>query len=263
MNRVEKQLEKMKAQQRVGLMTHVVVGYPNIETTRELVLMMVEEGVDMIELQIPFSDPLGDGPTIRVANTRSIENGTKTKDAFDLVRQLREEDGVEIPLLFMTYFNIVHHYGVEQFCKDAKEVGIDGLIVPDYPLNAEPHEHLEQFATNSDLMNTRFLSLDSSTERVASIADGAKGFFYCFAQRGVTGSRSDMEQELQQHLAGVRETVDLPLAVGFGISKGEHVATLKGYADMAIAGSSIIKAYEDGGAEGARELVRELVQGGK
>ncbi|MFA4831698.1 MAG: tryptophan synthase subunit alpha, partial [Patescibacteria group bacterium] len=243
MNFIDRRIQQIKKEQRPGIMTHVVAGYPNFEGTRELVLMMAAEGVDFVELQIPFSDPLGDGAVIRRANTAAIDNGFRVRDGFRLVKVLKQEDKIETPLLFMTYFNIVFNYGVEKFCRDAKDAGVRGLIVPDYTDEAEEHDHLRRYAREYDLHLIDFLALDSGAAAMTAVEKRARGFVYCFSRRGVTGAREDLLQELGSHLAGIKERVSCPLGVGFGISSGEQVRQLKGKADIVIVGSAILKAY--------------------
>ena len=248
----------------MGLMTHVVIGYPTLEDTRALVIMMAAEGVDFIELQIPFSDPLGDGPTIYKANTASIAGGVRVKDAFTLLKCLRDEDKIEIPLLLMTYLNIVYTYGFEKFCAEAEAAGVSGLIVPDYNTAYENIDHFEEIARKYDQILTRYVSMDSNDERMKKISEGAEGFIYCFSTRGITGARQEMNSELNAHLTHVRKFFpDNPLAVGFGISNGEHVKSLKGSADIAIVGSALLTTFESGGFEGVKTKVRELVYAAK
>lgn len=259
MNPIDKQIENIKKQNRLGLMTHVVLGYPNIEESRKIILTMVEAGADFIELQIPFSDPLGDGSVIRKANTKALANGFRVSQAFELVRQLRQEDKIQVPLLFMTYFNIVFNYGVEKFCKDSAGVGINGLIVPDYSSSAESRDGLEKYAKQNDLYFIKFLSLDSSDEHIKQVGRSAEGFVYCFAQRGVTGARQDMLAELANFLDMVRQQIPTPLAVGFGVSRAEHIRALPGVADVAIVGSAILESYNQQNLAGVKEKIQELI----
>ncbi len=260
MSKLDRQFKKIKAEDRMGLMTHVVIGYPTLKDTRAFVKMMAAEGADFIELQIPFSDPMGDGPTIHKANTTALADGVRVKDAFALLKCLRDEDKIEIPLLLMTYVNIVYTFGFEKFCADAEAAGVSGLIVPDYNTAHESIDHFEAIARKHNQILTRFVSLDSSEERMKKIADGAAGFIYCFSTRGITGARQELDSHLSSHLSHVRKFFPCnPLAVGFGISNGEHVKSLKGSADIAIVGSSLLKAFDDEGFEGVRTKVKELV----
>ncbi|OGI99862.1 tryptophan synthase subunit alpha [Candidatus Nomurabacteria bacterium RIFCSPLOWO2_02_FULL_40_10] len=259
MNNIDIQYEKIKKEKRMGLMTHVVVGYPSIPATRAIVKMMAEEGADFIELQIPFSDPLGDGPVIHQANTKALTKGIRVRDAFALVKTLREKDRITIPLLFMTYMNIPFSYGLEKFCKDAESADINGLIIPDYNLKLEGIDHFEKFAEKYNQILIRFVSLESASSRMKLLSSGAKGFIYCFSTQGITGVREHLEKYLTKHLGQVRRYFSLPLAVGFGISNAEHIRSLKGSADIVVVGSAMIKAFEEGGIKKSRIKIRELV----
>ena len=223
----------------MGLMTHVIVGYPSVEDTFKLVKLMAKLGVDIMELQIPFSDPLADGPTIMRACEKSLENGTKVKDAFTVMKQLNSE--VEIPLLFMAYYNTVFVYGVEKFCKDAKKSGVSGLIVPDMPLEEEPQEHFYASAKQSGLHVIHVLSPASTEERMKKNSKLATGFIYCTARQGITGAKDQLDPALGSFLKRVRKHFTMPVAVGFGISKKEHLKVLEKEADIAIIGSAIIE----------------------
>src|SRR3989344_6869554 len=165
MNNIDTQYKKIKQEKRMGLMTHVVIGYPNIKDTRALVKMMAEEGVDFIELQIPFSDPLGDGLVIHQANSEALRKGIRVKDAFALVKALRREGGIKIPLLLTAYMNIPFTYGLEKFCKDAEKVGINGLIIPDYNPEFEKVDHFDEIARRYNQALIRFVSLGSTPPR--------------------------------------------------------------------------------------------------
>ncbi len=259
MNEIDIQYKKIKKEKRMGLMTHVVIGYPSIKDTRALVNMMVQEGVDFIELQIPFSDPLGDGATIHEANTKALIKGVHVKDAFTLVKTLREKDRIKIPLLFMTYINIPFTYGLEKFCKDAERVGINGFIIPDYNLELEKIDHFNKLAKKHNQILIRFISLESPPERMKLLANGAEGFIYCFSTQGITGAFTQLNKYLKKHLKLVRKYFSQPLAVGFGISNANDIYSLKNNADIVVVGSAMIKAFEKGGLEKARIKTCELV----
>lgn len=241
------------------LMTHVVVGYPSFAMTRKIALLMVKEGADFLELQIPFSDPLGDGPTIRRANSQSLDNGVRVRDAFLLARRLIKRDHIKIPLLFMTYFNVPFTYGVEKFCKDARDAGVSGLLIPDYNLNMESDDKLEYHAKKNNLALIRFVSLDSDVGRIAFLVKNARGFLYCFSTRGVTGQRRNLDQRVFRRLRDLKKYTHLPLAVGLGISSARHIKSLKGYADIAVAGSVFLRCFETGGLACIKRKMRELV----
>lgn len=238
MNLIDKQLKKIREEKRVGLMTHVVVGYPSLKATEEIVKVMADAGADFVELQIPFSDPLADGPTIMKASEEALRNGTRVKDAFALMRKLSGE--VAIPLLFMGYYNTVFKYGTARFCKDARRAGASGLIVPDIPLEEEKHEHFIKSAKKNDLYAIRVVSPASTNERLEKNAEAAEGFVYCMARQGITGAKRELDPELVNYLKRVRRVFDVPAAVGFGISKREHIQALQGHADTAVVGSAVI-----------------------
>lgn len=238
MKLLQKKLEELKQSKKLGLMTHVVVGYPFLEETEKLVKTMEKAGVDMVELQIPFSDPLADGPTIMRACEEALANGTKVSDAFTLMKKLSQE--VAIPLLFMAYYNTVFSYGVEKFCRDAKEAGCQGLIVPDVPIEEEENEHFIALCKKFNLANIRVVSPSSTSERLKKNAKVATGFVYCMARQGITGARKELNPELVSYLKTVRKFFSIPIAVGFGISKKEHIQALKNHADIAVVGSALI-----------------------
>ncbi len=245
---------------KLALMTHVVVGYPSLEATVRLVKIMEKARVDMIELQIPFSDPLADGPTIMRACESALANGVKVKDAFIIASKLIKQ--VSIPLLFMAYFNTVFKYGTEKFCRDAKEAGISGLIVPDMPIEEENCEHLLQFCKKYGLHNIQVVSPASTDERLKKNAAVASGFVYVTARQGITGAREALDSSLADFLKRVRRVFAVPIAVGFGISKKEHIQALKGYADIAIIGSAIIdvinRSKENEMEKNVSSFIREL-----
>jgi tryptophan synthase alpha chain len=229
---------------KTNLMTHVVVGYPSLEETEKLILLMDKLGVDYIELQIPFSDPLADGPTIMKACETSLRNGTKVKDAFLLASRLSKK--VKTPLLFMAYFNIVFAHGIEKFCKDAKAAGISGLIVPDFPLEEEQTEHFNEYLKKNGLLNIKVLSPASTEERIKMNAKVGTGFVYCTARQGITGTQKGFDVSIINYLKTVRKHFEIPIALGFGISKKEHIKQMEGLADMAVVGSAILDIISKG-----------------
>lgn len=240
------------------LMTHVVVGYPSLAMTRKIALLMAKEGADFLELQIPFSDPLGDGPTIRRANSSALDNGIRVRDVFSLARRLIKRDRVKIPILFMTYFNVPFTYGVEKFCKDAKNAGVSGLLIPDYNLDMESDDKLEYHAKKNNLALIRFISLESDVGRIAFLAKNARGFLYCFSTQGITGQRRDLDRRVFKRLRDLKKYTHLPLAVGFGISNARQIKSLKGCADIVVAGSVFLRCLEIGGLASIRRKMREL-----
>lgn len=220
------------------LMTHLVLGYPSLAVNRQVIAEMAANGVDCIELQIPFSEPIADGPVILKANQQSLNTGISVEDCF----QFGQEMAATFPavrFLFMTYYNIVFKYGEEAFLRRTKEIGFCGTIVPDLP----PEEGGSYLATSEalDLAPIQFFTPTSTDERMREVAALAKGFVYCVARRGVTGHHTAVDDSLGAYLARCRAATDLPLAVGFGISGREDVAMLQGKADMAVIGTATIK----------------------
>lgn len=238
---VEKQLQKIKKEKRLGIMTHIVVGYPSLEENKKLILLMARLGVDFIELQIPFSDPMADGPTIMAANQEALDRKTKVRDAFKLMKEMSAK--VNIPLLFMGYFNVVLNYGTEKFCKDAARAGCSGLIFPDIPLEEEPEEHFIKHMKKHQLTIIRVLSPASTAERVRKNAQVAQGFIYFVGRKGITGVKSHLDTVLITNLKRIKKDIKLPVAVGFGISRVEHIKALFGKAEIAVIGSAILEKY--------------------
>lgn len=238
MNKIDQRLKEIKKEKRIGLMTHVVVGYPSLQETVSLVKTMADSGVDFVELQIPFSDPLADGPTIMRACEESLAHGTKVKDAFTIMKELSSQ--VSIPLLFMAYYNTVFCYGVEQFCADAYNAGASGLIVPDMPIDEEQYEQFYTYAKKYNLHTIHVISPVSTEDRLKKNAAVASGFVYCTARQGTTGAKNEMDPTLKNYLKKVKSIFSMPIAVGFGISKREHIKALQKNANIAVIGSALI-----------------------
>ncbi len=238
MTKLEKKLLELKSKGRLGLMTHVVVGYPSLTDTIRLVTAMVKAGVDIVELQIPFSDPLADGPTIMKACESALTNGTRVKDAFNIMKHLSQE--LQTPLLFMAYYNTLFKYGTEKFCRDAKNSGAAGLIVPDIPIEEEENEYFMKYCKIYGLNHIHVVSPASTDERLKKNVSIANGFIYATARQGITGARQNLDPKIVSYLKKLRRYFSIPIAVGFGISRKEHVAALAPYADIAIIGSALI-----------------------
>ena len=224
----------------------ITCGDPDLETTKEIVKSMAANGADLIELGIPFSDPTAEGPVIQEANLRALTEGVTTDKIFEMVKQLRNE--VTIPMVFMTYANVVFSYGAEKFISTCSEIGIDGLILPDLPFEekGEFDEICEKY--NVDLVS---LIAPTSANRIAMIAKEAKGFIYIVSSLGVTGVRSEINTDIPSLVKLVRENSSVPCAVGFGISTPEQAAKMAGISDGAIVGSAIIKLVAQYGKEAA------------
>lgn len=258
MNPIDTQYQKIKSEKRVGLITHAIAGYPSLDETEKILMLLQEGGADFIELQIPFSDPLGDGPLIREASAEALKQGLKVEQVFELLEKFHKQSSIKVPMLVMTYFNIVHRYGLEKFCARAATVGASGLIIPDYPSEAENYDGLGAYCAKNNLYLIDFLSLDSLQERVVEVAKSAQGFVYCFSLRGITGDKLKTDELLLNHLDNLRDILNKPVAVGFGINSAEQVKALHGHADIVIAGSAFIKVYQSGGIGAVKAKIREL-----
>ncbi|MBP3326206.1 MAG: tryptophan synthase subunit alpha [Coprococcus sp.] len=231
MSNISKAFENGKA-----FIPFITCGDPSLEVTEEIVYAMEEAGADLIELGIPFSDPTAEGPVIQEANIRALSGGVTTEKVFDLVRKLRKK--VTIPMVFMTYANVVFSYGSEKFISICKEIGIDGLILPDIPF-----EEKEEFEGICKKYGLDLISLIAPTshERISMIAKEANGFVYCVSSLGVTGTRTEITTDIGAMIKLVKDVKDIPCAVGFGISTPEQAKHMAEKADGVIVGSAIIK----------------------
>lgn len=231
-------------QNRKAFIPFITCGDPDLETTKSVVREAVKNGADLIELGIPFSDPTAEGPVIQGANLRALSTGVTTDKIFDLVRELRLD--VKIPMVFMTYANVVFSYGAERFISTCKEIGMDGLILPDLPF-----EEKEEFEPLCNQYGVDLISLiaPTSENRIAMIAKEAKGFIYLVSSLGVTGTRSEITTDLASIVRVIRDNTDIPCAIGFGISKPEQAKRMSQIADGVIVGSAIIKIIEQYGQE--------------
>ena len=248
-NRIREAFAKGKA-----FIPFITCGDPDLETTGKLVRAAVESGADLIELGIPFSDPTAEGPVIQGANIRALQGGVTTDKIFDFVRELRKD--VTVPLVFMTYANVVFSYGAEDFISTCQKIGIDGIILPDLPF-----EEKEEFAPLCKQHDVALISLiaPTSDKRIAMIAREAEGFLYIVSSLGVTGTRSEITTDLSSMVKVVSENTDIPCAIGFGISTPEQAKKMAEIADGVIVGSAIIKLIEKYGRE-SKNAVGEYVK---
>lgn len=225
-----------------ALVAYITVGYPDIAATREIVPLLAASGCDMVELGIPFSDPLADGITIQQASYRALQNGVNVPLCLETAAELREK--VTIPLVFMGYFNPVYHYGVAKFCRECRQMGVDGLIIPDLP--PEEGDNMEISAKQEGLDLVYLLAPSSTDERIRLVAERSQGFIYLVSVTGVTGARASLPAELGTFVSRVRKITDKPLCVGFGISTPEQAQNVASIADGVIVGSQIIRLIEEG-----------------
>jgi tryptophan synthase alpha chain len=237
MSRISETFERLRATGRTALMPYLTVGFPEKESTLELVPAMEAAGADMFELGVPFSDPLADGATIQRASQRALENGVSVSFCLETVARLRERN-VQAPLLLMGYYNPLLRFGLERACQELAAAGGDGWIVPDVP--PEEAADLREQATQHGLDLIMFVAPTTPDERITHIARLASGFLYCVSLTGVTGSRQQLSQGLGPFLERVRRHTNLPLVVGFGISTATHVAEVGAMAEGAIVGSALL-----------------------
>ncbi len=239
MNRIGEAFNKGKA-----FIPFITCGDPDLETTGRIVRLMSESGADIIELGIPFSDPTAEGPVIQAANMRALSGKITTDEIFDFVRELRKD--IAVPMVFMTYANVVFSYGSEKFIKTCSETGIDGLILPDLP-----YEEKDEFYPICERHGIDLISLiaPTSNDRISMIAKEARGFVYVVSSLGVTGERSKITTDLGQIIKLVRESTDIPCAVGFGISTPKQAVEIGRLADGVIIGSAIVKIIEKYGRD--------------
>lgn len=235
----------------IGFLT---AGDPTIDKTVEYVLAMEEAGCDLIEIGIPFSDPMAEGVVIQDANVRALKHDTTTDDVFDIVRRVRQKS--DVPLVFLTYINPVFFYGYEKFFKRCAELGVDGIISPDLPY--EEKGEIADIARDSGV-DVISLIAPTSSERIKMIAADATGFIYVVSSLGVTGMRSEIKTDIDAILSDIREVTDLPLAVGFGINTPKQASEIGNIADGVIVGSAIVKLIEQHG-ENATGALKEYVK---
>ena len=238
-------------------MPYVTMGYPSIEATMKAVPLLAESGADIIELGIPFSDPQADGVTVQNASFQAIKNGVTPAACLDMARELRKK--VDLPLVFMLYYNSVFHYGLKEFCNQCVESGIDGLIIPDLP--PEEGAELQVVAEEKEIDLIYLLAPTSSEDRIKLVGEKSGGFIYMVSVTGVTGARDALPTDLEGFVNRVRKLVNKPLCVGFGIATPEHAGRVAAIADGVIVGSRIVQYMEeDASLAGLAGFVKELRQ---
>lgn len=238
-SRIAGTFARLKAENKTALMPYHTAGYPTLESSKAIIRSLVEAGSDLVEIGVPFSDPLADGPSVQGTSQAALDNGTTPTDCIQLVRELRAE-GIEAPFILMGYYNPILKYGIERFVADATAAGVDGFIVPDLPVEESGDLHAACRAHGRDLV---FMIAPTSTDdRIALVGERGSGFVYCVSVTGVTGARENMSATLAAYIARIRSHTDLPLAIGFGISKPEHVRQVGKISDGAIVGAALIDA---------------------
>ena len=247
---IRKRLEKKD----ILLMTHIVLGYPSLDDSYRVVEAMVKAGVDLMELQIPFSEPTADGPVITRANQEALNKGTTVEQCLDIAEKITRS--FNIPFLFMAYYNIPFKYGIDRFVLAMSDSGIKGAIIPDLPPE-EGKDYLEAMDKHG-LDPVLIFSPTTSLERMRYIASSARGLIYCVARKGVTGKDTDLSAELSAYLSRCRKATKLPIAVGFGIKEKADLDFLKGKADIAVIGTQSIRIMEEKGITAVGEFIHNL-----
>ncbi|MBA3071877.1 MAG: tryptophan synthase subunit alpha [Nitrospirae bacterium] len=237
MNRIEKLFKKLKAQNKKAFIPYVMAGDPSIEKTKEIVLMFEECGADIVELGVPFTDPLADGPTIQRAAERALKNGVTLKKVIAIVKDLRQK--TKIPLVLMTYYNPVFKYGEKRFIADAKDAGVDGVIIPDLPPD-EAGEFI-RLAKNAAIASIFLLAPTSTEDRIKKVASSSTGFIYYVSITGITGAQLLLDGSIEKSINGIRRITDKPVAVGFGVSTPDEAKAVAVISDGVIIGSAIVK----------------------
>jgi len=247
----------LKQKNKIALLSYMVTGYPDLETSYKAFDILLEQGSDMIEIGFPFSDPVADGPTIQEAHTVALQNGITHKDIFDLSKSLKTKHK-DKPFLLMTYFNPIFKIGLDRFFKEAKESGIDGFIIPDLP--AEEAQGVKDALEQRSLSLVMLLAPTSfKNNRVKSICEMSSDFVYMVSVTGITGARDKLPIEsIKEYTINYRKHCHKPIVLGFGISSKEHIDSLKSYVDGVVVGSHFVKSLKQRGLEGLKEEAKKL-----
>ncbi|MBI5639015.1 MAG: tryptophan synthase subunit alpha [Nitrospirae bacterium] len=240
MSRISSKFKEIRKRKAKAFIPYIMAGDPGLARTKELVSILEDCGADIIELGVPFSDPLADGPTIQKAAQRALQQGVTLHSVIELVRSLRSF--TQIPVLLMTYYNLIFKYGEERFVGDASSAGVDGIIVPDLP--PEEAGNILMHAKKADFDIIFLLAPTSTEERIRRVARASGGFIYYVSITGITGARLSLDPAIASHIAGIRQESGKPIAVGFGISTPEEAAAVSEFADGVIVGSAIVKQVE-------------------
>lgn len=258
MKRLMDQLEDIKISGKPGFMMHMVAGYPDLKSSEKIAFEILDSGADLLEVQIPFSDPVADGPVIAQANEQALGGGVSVEDSLLMIERIVKR--TEKSILIMTYFNIVHHYGIQAFCERAAAIGVQGLIIPDYPFDEDDQNELIKYAGLNALAFVQVVASTTRADRMEQIFKHASGFVYCMARTGTTGKKTEINPQTEAYLNSVRKSCNLPIAVGFGLSDRKQVQALEAYADIIVVGSALIREYADKPLEEGVLAVRSLVE---
>jgi tryptophan synthase alpha chain len=251
---LESHIRSRLEEKKILLMTHIVIGYPSLDASLKIVRTMVEAGVDLMELQIPFSEPIADGPVILKANQQALADGVTVPQCLEFGRTVASQ--FPIPFLYMTYYNILFKYGVDRFADHMQDAGLKGAIVPDLP----PEEARDYLAAmgRCGLSPIFIFSPTTTAKRMQTIARVADGFVYCVARKGVTGDQTHFSLQMDDYLGACRKATGLPLALGFGVKDREDIKFLEGKADIAVIGTQALRLIESQGIDALGPFIRNL-----
>jgi len=252
MNRIDKTFKELKKNNKKAFIAFIMAGDPSLAVTEKLIYELVFSGADIIELGVPFSDPIADGPTIQKASERGLKSKTTLAGVFNLVKKIRGQ--IQTPIVFLIYYNLVFHYGLERFVKDATRSGIDGVVIPDLP--PEESKDLCKIAKKDKFSVIHLLAPTSSAGRIKKVSNAATGFIYYVSLTGTTGARKKLPRELGENLRNIKKITNVPVCVGFGISTPGQVKEVQKFSDGAIVGSAIIKVIEKN--IGKKNLVKKV-----
>ncbi|MFH1613121.1 MAG: tryptophan synthase subunit alpha [bacterium] len=253
MNLISTKFKTLKKNNQKAFIVYLTVGYPDIETTKELILKLAQEGVDIIELGVPFSDPLADGPIIQKSFQEALKNKINLESVINLVKDIRNK--VKIPLIIMSYYNPIYKFGLENFFIHATKVGVDGLIIPDLP--CEEILPIKRINSLKKIDLISFISPTTQDERIDFIVKHTQGFVYYLSITGVTGLRNTLDEKIKNSIEKIKKHTSLPVCVGFGISNSNQVKKIISYADGFIIGSAIIKIIED--EKNKKEMIEKVL----
>jgi len=252
LNRIDKKFRELKKNNKKAFIAFIMAGDPSLGVTEKLMFELLHSGADIIELGVPFSDPIADGPTIQKSSQRGLKSKTTLSGVFSLVKKVRGQ--IQTPIVFLIYYNLVFHYGLKKFVKDAIYSGVDGVVIPDLP--PEESKELCGIAKKNKLAVIHLLAPTSSVDRIKKISSAATGFIYYVSLTGTTGARKKLPKELGESLRNIKKITDMPICVGFGISTLSQVKEVQRFADGAIVGSAIIKIIESN--IGKKDLVKKV-----
>ncbi|MBU0759659.1 MAG: tryptophan synthase subunit alpha [Candidatus Omnitrophica bacterium] len=252
MNRIDKKFRELKKKREKAFIAFIMAGDPSLGVTEKLIFELEKKGADIIELGVPFSDPLADGPTIQRSSQRALRNKVNLDKVFGLVKKIRPK--TQAPIVFLTYYNLIYHYGLEKFVSKACSCGVDGVVIPDLP--PEESKPLRDIAGKNNFAIIHLAAPTSSRARLRKILAASRGFIYYVSLTGTTGARKKLPLEISKNLRAIKMMTKKPVCVGFGISSPAQVAKISGAADGVIVGSAIIKIIEKN--RGRKDLVNKV-----